>query len=285
MDETNLFGLNKFTIDDICDHAAICMIAKRASGKSYIVRDILKKKKNIPTAMVIAPTDKMTGFYDAFIPSIYIHYEYESQKLTQLFHRQKTLIEKNKERKRLGKKLIDTSVILVMDDCLADKKTWMKDKNIAELLQNGRHYHITFILTMQYALGITPELRTNFDYIFLLGEDFNNNKKKLYEHYAGMFPTYDIFSQVFRQVTADYGSMVLNNRVKSANIKEKVFWFKADIHDDNFQIGDKKFNKYHDKHFDPEWNNRKPVLDMNNLIAAKSNKIVIGVEMLDNTGK
>ena len=238
MSEPNLFGLNMFKIDDIVDHAAICMIAKRASGKSYIVRDILKKKNDISAAMVIAPTDKMSGFYDEFIPSIYIHYEYESQKLTQLFHRQKILIQKNKDRAKEGKVLIDTRVILVMDDCLADKKSWMKDKNIAELLQNGRHYHITFILTMQYALGITPELRSNFDYIFLLGEDFNNNKKKLYDHYAGMFPSYDIFAQVFQQVTVAYESMVLNNRVKSANIGEKVFWFKADMPKGGFQNGE-----------------------------------------------
>ena len=31
---------------------------------------------------------------------------------------------------------------------------------------------------MQYSLGISPELRSNFDYIFLLGEDIINNRKK-----------------------------------------------------------------------------------------------------------
>lgn len=281
MAEQNLFGLNRFKVDDICDHAAICMIAKRASGKSYVVRDILKKKSDIPAAMVIAPTDKLSGFYDEFIPSIYIHYQYESDKLTQLFHRQEILIEKNKQRVKEGKTPIDTRVILVMDDCLADKKAWMKDKNIAELLQNGRHYHITFILTMQYALGITPELRSNFDYVFLLGEDFINNKKKLYEHYAGMFPSFDIFSQVFRQVTANYGSMVLNNRVKSAEIREKVFWFKADVPKDKFVIGSKEFKSYHEKKYDPEWNKKKPIIDINSLLANKRNNIKVDVEMLE----
>ena len=33
---------------------------------------------------------------------------------------------------------------------------------------NGRHYKILFILTMQYALGIPPNLRTNIDYVFIL---------------------------------------------------------------------------------------------------------------------
>ena len=46
-----------------------------------------------------------------------------------------------------------------------------------------RYLPSTFILAMQYSLGIQPELRSNFDFIFLLGEDFINNRKKLYEHY------------------------------------------------------------------------------------------------------
>ena len=32
---------------------------------------------------------------------------------------------------------------------------------------------------MQYAVGIPPEMRSNFDYIFLLAEDFISNRKRL----------------------------------------------------------------------------------------------------------
>ena len=82
---------------------------------------------------------------------------------------------------------------------------------------------------MQYSLGIQPELRSNFDFVFLLGEDFINNRKKLYEHYAGMFPTRDIFEQVFLQVTDNYGCMVINNRLRSSDIKLKVLGLRQKI--------------------------------------------------------
>ena len=52
---------------------------------------------------------------------------------------------------------------------------------------NGRHYKLLFLLTMQYALGIPPNLRTNIDYVFVLRENYVSNRKRLYEHYAGMF--------------------------------------------------------------------------------------------------
>ena len=54
---------------------------------------------------------------------------------------------------------------------------------------NGRHWHILFIITMQYPLGIPPNLRTNIDYVFILRENIVSNRKRIYDNYAGMFPT------------------------------------------------------------------------------------------------
>ena len=39
--------LKKFRIDKMVDHATIAMIAKRASGKSYLTREILYHKKDL----------------------------------------------------------------------------------------------------------------------------------------------------------------------------------------------------------------------------------------------
>ena len=50
---------------------------------------------------------------------------------------------------------------------------------------NGRHYKILFIITMQYALGVPPSLRTNIDYVFILREPYIANRKRIYENFAG----------------------------------------------------------------------------------------------------
>ena len=85
-------------------------------------------------------------------------------------------------------KIIDPRTYIVMDDCLSSKGSWMRDKPILELLFNGRHYEIMYILTMQFPLGIPPDLRVNFDYIFLMAEDTLSNLKRIFDHYAGCFP-------------------------------------------------------------------------------------------------
>lgn len=269
--------IKKFNISEMVDHCTIAMIAKRASGKSYLTKEILYHKRNLPSAIAISKTEKLNKFYSDFIPDSFIFSEYEPDILSKIYDRQAKMNEDNKKRTDDGKKEKDDRLILIMDDCMSSKGSWLKDPNILELFFNGRHHHLSFILTMQFSLGIPPELRSNFDYIFLLAEDFISNRKRLYEHYAGMFPSFDIFQQVFNDITEDFGCMVINNRIHSKNITDKVFWYKAKPVP-SFKVGSSKFLKYHSNSYDKEWNNKIPVFDPSCALARKKNSIKLIVE-------
>ena len=108
-----------------------------------------------------------------------------------------------------------------------------------------------FIITMQYALGIPPNLRTNIDYVFILRENINSNRKRLYEQYAGMFPSLEVFNQVMDQCTENYECLVINNNAKSNSLCDQVFWYKAETHDD-FKICHPLFWKYHEDNYSPD---------------------------------
>lgn len=260
--------LKRFSINDMVDHCTIAMIAKRATGKSFLTREIMYHKKNIASAVAISRTEALNSFYSEFIPDSYIYSEYNSDILTNIYQRQSKINEDNKLRIKDGKRVKDDSIMLIMDDCMSSKGTWLKDSNILELFFNGRHHHLSFILTMQFSLGIPPELRSNFDYIFLLAEDTISNRKRLYDHYAGMFPSFEIFQQVFSDVTQNYGVMVINNRVHSKNITDKVFWYKAK-EVPAFKIGNHKYNKHHHDNYDENWKNKITIFDGSALIAKK----------------
>jgi hypothetical protein len=272
------FKIKKFDIKSMADHATIAMIAKRASGKSYLTKEIMFHQRHIPTTIVISKTEKLNKFYGDFVPDVYIYDEYNNTILSKIYDRQSKLSDDNKQRKQDGKKLKDDRIMLIMDDCMSSKGSWVKEQQILELFFNGRHHHISFILTMQFALGIPPEMRSNFDYIFLLAEDFITNRKRLYEHYAGMFPSFDVFQQVFSEVTQDYGIMVINNRVHSTDITEKVFWYKAKETPD-FTVGDKKYKKYHKKNYDKDWNKKVDMFDTS-FLTKKRNKINFTIEKI-----
>lgn len=217
----------------------INIIAKSGCGKSWLVRDLLDYVGDIPVCMIICPYDGMTKFYEKNFPNCAscIYHQYEEGLIGKVLARQKMILRENEKRIKEGKKPIDPRCVFIMDDCMSSKHLWLKDPSFLELMTCGRFYQITFILTMQYSLGIQPELRCNFDHVFLLGEYFINNKKKLYKHYAGMFPSKDTFFQVFDQITDDYGCMVINNRLRSSDICQKVFWYKAENRGVNQRLG------------------------------------------------
>ena len=105
---------------------------------------------------------------------------------------------------------------------------------------NGRHWKIMLIITMQYPLGIPPNLRTNIDYVFILREPYIANRKRIYENYAGMFPTFESFCQVMDQCTENYECLVINNNAKSNKLHDQIFWYKAQTHGP-FKLGAKEF--------------------------------------------
>lgn len=44
-----------------------------------------------------------------------------------------------------------------------------------------------------------------------------------------MFSTFDEFVNVFDKITKNYNCMVINNKIQTSNIDEKIFWYKAKI--------------------------------------------------------
>lgn len=245
--------IQEFTLDEMVRDPTIVMIAKRGGGKSWITRAIMFKYSDIPVGIIISPTEQESPFFSNFFPDTFIFYKYDTQILKKLFFRQYQIIKKAREKHAMGK-YIDPRAILVMDDCLASKGEWSKDDRIREIFLNGRHKRITYILTMQFPLGILPELRTNIDYVFLLADDTTSNLKRLYEHYAGIFQDFNLFRQVFSQLTQDKTAMVIKNRGICPSLFDKIAYYKAPNYEGKkVKMGCKQFRKFHKRNYDKDW--------------------------------
>jgi hypothetical protein len=244
--------LKKFDMTSIKPDKVVVLIGKRETGKSFLCKDLLYYHRHIPVGTVISATESANCFYGNIIPSIFIHDEYAPEIIKNLLKRQKTVKKQMLiELETQGRTNINPNSFLILDDCLYDS-TWAKDKNIKTCFMNGRHWHILFIITMQFPLGIPPNLRTNIDYIFILRENIVSNRKRIYEHYAGMFPTFETFCQVMDQCTENFECLVINNNCKSNKLDEQVFWYKANDHP-TFRIGASALWLHHKKFFDPDY--------------------------------
>ena len=242
--------LKKFNMNQIDNDKVVVLIGKRETGKSFLVKDLLFHNQEIPVGTVISGTEGANSFYSKIMPSIFIHGEYKPEIIKNVLKRQKKIIHTiQQEKSEFGQTNIDPRAFLILDDCLYDK-SWVNNKDVRSLFMNGRHYKMMFIITMQYALGIPPNLRTNIDFVFLLRENIVSNRKRLYEQYAGMFPSFDIFCQVMDQCTESFECLVINNNAKSNRLEDQVFWYKAEPHED-FRLGAQQFWDYHSKNFNP----------------------------------
>jgi len=216
------------------------LVGRRDTGKSFLVRDLLYYHQDIPIGVVIAGTEEGNGFYGRLVPRLFIHTEYSSSIIENILKRQKGVLKQiKKELETRRRSTIDPRTFVILDDCLYDA-SWSRDKLMRLLFMNGRHWKIMLIITMQYPLGIPPTLRTNIDFVFILREPYIANRKRIYENYAGMFPTLESFCQVMDQCTENYECLVINNNSKSNKLSDQVFWYKADAHND-FRLGSKEF--------------------------------------------
>ena len=208
------------------------IIGKKDTGKSFLVRDILFNcQQSLPVGTVISGTEVANEFFQHMVPSKFIHDKYSPQIVMNVIKRQMNVKQaRNKDKNaRGGQSSIDPRAFLILDDCLYDS-TWIKEESTRYVFMNGRHIDMMTIITMQYPLGITPNLRTNVDFVFILRENILGNRRRIYENYAGMFPTFEMFCDFMDQCTENYEGLVICNNVSSNKLEDQVFWYKASEH-------------------------------------------------------
>jgi len=231
--------IKKFDMKKLKKESIVVCIGKRNTGKSFLIKDILYHKKDIPMGMVISRTDKMAHFYDQFIPGMLIHDRYQPQLLDKLFKRQEKALKNGWE---------NPHTFLLLDDCLSDAGAWSKDERIKEIFFNGRHYKILFLLTMQSPMGIPPAMRTNVDFTFILKNNNSADRERLFKNYAGMFPSKEIFENILNECSEDYHCLVIDNTTNSNSIEDQVFIYKAENHQDLKLFSEKVWRINEDKY-------------------------------------
>jgi len=228
--------LTKFNMNMIPDDAVVLFIGRRGTGKSWLIKDLMWHKQKMPVGTVISGTESANAFYSTIVPSLFIHEEFNSGIISNVLRRQDAVTKQiRKEQESRGSSALDRRAFIVMDDCMYDNK-WISDKYIRSLFMNGRHFGLLYILALQYVMGIPPVLRGQVDYVFILRENQVSARRRIYEQFAGIFPSFELFCQIMDQCTENYECLVIHNGSKTNKIEDSVFWYKATPHSD-FRIG------------------------------------------------
>lgn len=233
--------IKKFNPNKIDDNRVCVFVGKRGTGKSTLITDILYHKRHIPVGVVMSGTEEGNKHYQNFVPDSFVFNEYRNDILEKIVNRQKALLKKGTK---------NFNVFILLDDCMYDKK-FLREQVMRLIFYNGRHWGIWFGLSMQYCMDLTPDLRSNIDYVFILRENIIQNREKIYKNFFGIFPTFDMFNQVMDECTENYECLVLDNTSKSNKIEDVVFYYKANLHS-HFRAGNESFWKSHKRMYDPK---------------------------------
>jgi hypothetical protein len=244
--------LQKYYGFEIDDNSLFLLDNMIVTHNSWLVRDIFYHHKHIPSGIVFSGTEEANPFFSEFVPDCFIHEEYEAEIIEKLMNKQKKRIKDAKKNGCENGKTPANNVFIVFDDMLADAQNWKNDKIIKEIFFNGRHYNFLFILTMQYALAIPPGLRGNIDYVFVFNEPSIKNRRKIYEDYAAMIPSFDHFCNILDACTQNHECLVIKTSGNSSNLQDNIFWYKADAHK-NFRVGHYKLWKFHNQHYNKNY--------------------------------
>lgn len=252
MTKFDRLNLSMFDMKDLMMDSTILILGRRRTGKSWLIRDLMYHNKNIPLGIVFSSTEQVSPFFKDFIPDTFIHSEYNPDLVEDFLKKQqKRIFDSNNKGKGQNGKTRSNNVFLILDDLMHSSEVWKKDKTIKNIFFNGRHFNLMFILTLQYPMGITPDLRSNIDYVFIFDQPSVKNKKKIFDDYAGIFPTFDYFCNVLDSCTQDHSCLVIKTGGGSgSNMTSNVFWYKASDREP-FKVGHPKLWNYHIKNYDP----------------------------------
>ena len=75
----------------------IVLIGRRDTGKSFLVKDLLYYKQDVPIGTVISGTEAGNGFYGSIVPRLFIHDEYNTAIIENILKRQKMVVKQIKK--------------------------------------------------------------------------------------------------------------------------------------------------------------------------------------------
>lgn len=209
----------------------IVIIGKPGEGKSILIDDILYQKRHIfPTGLACSGTEDSNKNYANRFPDCFI-YNALNEEIVQSFINRQVVSRDH---------LSVPWAVLVLDDVMTDPNMF-NNQVFYDLFKNGRHYALLCILALQYGMDIKPGIRDVLDGVFIFRNPLLRSRKKIYENFASIIPSFDLFCKIMDTVTNDHTALYIHNSSTSNNIEDCVFWYKAKRVPSDFKVGCKEF--------------------------------------------
>ncbi len=236
--EVALPNLGEFNPDDIKLDATVVAVGKRRTGKTWVFRNLMYLLRDkFQAGLVVSQTDELNHFWQQYIPKRFIFNRYDPEILQAVFSRQKKIL--NDVNKTDEEKEKEAPFFILLDDVISDNRL-KYDEALMELFVAGRHYKLFVLITTQYAKAITPTLRGNTDFCFMMKCLQQRQLEALWEDF-GSFVTKDAFAQILNAYTEDNEVLVVNTCPDTqVDPLSMLSWWKA-VDPGEFHMGSEEY--------------------------------------------
>lgn len=205
----------EFDFNHMHDFSVDCIIGKNNSELQLLISRIIQSN-SIKELLIIYELEQNRSFYELHYPTAVLvnAVNYNEKIIIDMI----SIIHGKNTRER--KDIINRNRCIIFDHCYP---LYSDSEVFGELLMNGRHYGIfTIISTTEY--NMNPEMKLNFDYVYLLSGLDSKLLHKIWENYFTMIKNFDTF-------TKHYHNKIINNceNIGYNNRGDMFFYMKLKI--------------------------------------------------------
>ncbi len=199
--------------------ARYVVVGAPGKGKSWIIRSLMFSKSHfIPVCSVVSENEDVNHNFKQHVPDLFIFTENTPEVAEKVIRRQRIACSQLANANPL--------MTFVADDCMNDKKVF-KHKHHVGLFKISRQLKVMYILSCQYMLDLSTELRNALTGAFICREDKLEVVEKLYKVYGGQIPSLQIFKDLLSDITTDNCCIYIDFSTTTDNWLDNVYWFRA----------------------------------------------------------
>jgi hypothetical protein len=226
----------RFHPEAIRDYSSILFAGGKRTGKSSVMREFMwYLKDRVYDAHIWSGTVDEEHLWEWYTPKQMVHYcleEFDDDAL-------KAALSTQHERKTLARKFgakCPPSLCVFEDLEFLKPSIWVKQATRGVIF-NGRWYKEFFFVAYQYVMEIKMEMRGSFDYAVFTMDCSTAVRERIWKQFGGVFKSFEEFEAVFKMLTTAFSVMVIDLRARSYDIRDCIFWYRANPNLGSFKMG------------------------------------------------
>lgn len=213
----NSFGIKPFDVSKLSHPVCVYYYIRSHDCKCVFIKKIkgLSKYKNIQ-ALAVVHNENEEHTYTHVTKYQFIYPEFRPTISYNIIKRHDLITQHNVD----NKTNISSCLMIFLDRCFYKLDT---HPSISKLFDSHKSCNLTIFWSDYFSFKFKHHLEQT-DYFILGPIDTISDRKRIRELFTNFIEDFELFQQVFTQLTENYNFMVIDNTISSNKITDRIFY-------------------------------------------------------------